>query len=166
MGKSTPIEGSKTHGSIICTASNAGLYPFPVAPLYASTKAGVIGLVRALARPLQKLNIQINALAPAVLGMFILFISPVYLSGNHNNANIRILDTNIAPAFNFATSMVVTPFSTLTRGVAQLTDDPSLTGQIAEIHGNSVTLRDPPSFVDEDSEKNVEMFWTVGSSLW
>lgn len=59
---------TKSKGTIICTASNAGLYPFPVAPLYAATKAGVIGLVRSLARPLEKVDIQINGLAPAVLG--------------------------------------------------------------------------------------------------
>ncbi len=61
--------GPTSKGTIICTASNAGLYPFPVAPLYAASKFGVIGLVRALARPLEKESIQINALAPAVLGM-------------------------------------------------------------------------------------------------
>jgi NAD(P)-dependent dehydrogenase (short-subunit alcohol dehydrogenase family) len=54
-------------GRIICTASNAGLYPFPVAPLYAATKHAVVGLVRSLGRPLQQQEIQINALAPAVI---------------------------------------------------------------------------------------------------
>lgn len=55
-------------GLIVCTASNAGLYPFPVAPVYSATKHGVIGLVRSLARPLEKERIRINALAPAVIG--------------------------------------------------------------------------------------------------
>lgn len=72
----TAITGEKTRerggggggGSIICTASNAGLYPFPVAPLYAVSKAGVINLVRSLAKPLRELDIQINALAPASVG--------------------------------------------------------------------------------------------------
>jgi NAD(P)-dependent dehydrogenase (short-subunit alcohol dehydrogenase family) len=59
---------SPTKGSIICTASNAGLYPFAVAPIYAASKFGVVGLVRSLARQLEKEQIQINALAPAVLG--------------------------------------------------------------------------------------------------
>lgn len=58
-------------GSIIATASNAGLYAFSVAPIYAATKFGVVGLVRSLARPLAKELIQVNALAPAVLGEFI-----------------------------------------------------------------------------------------------
>lgn len=65
--KSEP--GGPSRGSIICTASNAGLYPLPVAPLYAASKFGVVGLVRSTARIIAQANMQINALAPAVLGM-------------------------------------------------------------------------------------------------
>jgi NAD(P)-dependent dehydrogenase (short-subunit alcohol dehydrogenase family) len=70
MAKNPPreTESGSSKGSIICTASNAGIYPFPIAPLYAATKSGVIGLVRSLARSLQQERIQINALAPAVIG--------------------------------------------------------------------------------------------------
>ena len=68
MNKSKADSGAQSRGSIICTASNAGLYAFPTAPLYAASKAAVIGLVRSLAKPLGAVNIQINALAPAVLG--------------------------------------------------------------------------------------------------
>ena len=66
MRKNEARGGSR--GSIIATASNAGLYAFSVAPIYAATKFGVIGLVRSLARQLEKEKIQINGLAPAVLG--------------------------------------------------------------------------------------------------
>lgn len=59
-----------SRGSIISTASDAGLYPFAVAPLYATSKYGVVGLVRSLARSLEREAIQINALAPAVIGMY------------------------------------------------------------------------------------------------
>lgn len=65
-------KNGSSRGSIICTASNAGLYPFPVSPLYAASKSGVIGLVRSTAPILERHNIQINALAPAVLGMLAL----------------------------------------------------------------------------------------------
>ena len=65
MAKNT---GTASNGLIVCTASNAGLYPFPMAPMYAASKHGVVGLVRSLARPLLPLNIRINALAPAVVG--------------------------------------------------------------------------------------------------
>lgn len=72
--KNSVINGASTpsKGTIICTASNAGLYPFPVAPIYAASKFGVNGLVRSMARPLAKEAIQINALAPAVLGEYFL----------------------------------------------------------------------------------------------
>ena len=58
--------------------------------------------------------------------------------------------------------MVITPMSTLTKGVDQFLDDPLLTGQVAEIHGDSVTLRRHAEFVDEDTRKNMEMFWSLG----
>jgi short-subunit dehydrogenase len=59
---------AESKGLIVCTASNAGLYPFQMAPIYAATKAGVINLVRSLAKSLEREKIQINALAPAVIG--------------------------------------------------------------------------------------------------
>ena len=58
--------------------------------------------------------------------------------------------------------MIVTPMATLTKGVAQLIADPSLNGQVAEIHGDRVTLRPPHDYVDDDSAKNLEMFWSLG----
>lgn len=137
MSKNPASTGS-SRGTIICTASNAGLYPFPVAPVYSATKAGVIGLVRSLALPYAKHNIQINALAPAVL------------------------ETNIAPTRDLFSNMVLTPFTTITRGVQQFIDDPSMTGQVAEIHGESVTIRPHLEIVDEDSGRNLEEFWRFG----
>ena len=58
--------------------------------------------------------------------------------------------------------MIVTPMSTLTKGVQQLVSNPSLTGQVAEIHGSEVTLAEPPAYVDEDTGKNIETFWSLG----
>lgn len=58
--------------------------------------------------------------------------------------------------------MIVTPMSTLTGGVARLLADPSLNGQVFEIHGDSATPRPPPDYVDEDSRKNIETFWRLG----
>ncbi|KAL1999937.1 hypothetical protein VTN02DRAFT_3793 [Thermoascus thermophilus] len=130
--------GTASRGSIICTASNAGLYPFPVAPIYSTAKHAVVGLVRSLARPLVKENIQINALAPSVI------------------------ETNISSDLALFKSMVITPMSTATRAVAQLLSDPRLTGKVAEVHGENVTFAEPPPYVDEDTERNIEMFWTLG----
>ncbi|KAK3376043.1 hypothetical protein B0T24DRAFT_572633 [Lasiosphaeria ovina] len=136
-GKAGGDEGA-SRGSIICSASNAGLYALPVAPLYATSKFGVVGLVRSTARVLARLDIQINALAPAVL------------------------DTNIAPNKDLFKHMVVTPMSTLIRGVDGFLADPGLTGAVAEIHGDSVTIRPPHEYVDTESEQNIETFWTLG----
>ncbi|UPK95468.1 hypothetical protein LCI18_006403 [Fusarium solani-melongenae] len=129
---------SAPRGSVVVTASIAGLYPFPIAPLYATAKAGIVNLVRSLAPVVESSKIQINALAPTVL------------------------ETNIAPSSELFKHMIVTPMSTLIRGVAQLIADPSLNGQIFEIHGQSVTPRVHPEYVDDDSRKNVEMFWKLG----
>lgn len=58
--------------------------------------------------------------------------------------------------------MVITPMSTLTKGVDQILTNSSITGQVAEIHGDSVTLRPHAEFVDEDTKKNMEKFWDLG----
>ncbi|GFF24382.1 3-oxoacyl-[acyl-carrier-protein] reductase FabG [Aspergillus udagawae] len=131
-------ETGLSKGCITCTASNAGIYPFPIAPLYAATKSGVIGLVRSLARSLEREQIQINALAPAVI------------------------ETNIAPDSALFRSMILTPMSTATRAVAQLVNDSSLTGKVLELHGEEVTFAEPPAYVDEDTGTNIEMFWKLG----
>ncbi|KAK3994510.1 hypothetical protein QBC44DRAFT_236222, partial [Cladorrhinum sp. PSN332] len=125
-------------GLIICTASNAGLYPLPTAPLYAASKFAVIGLVRSTAQLVESRGIRINALAPAVL------------------------ETNIAPSKDLFKHMVVTPMETLIKGVDKFVKDESLSGAIAEIHGDRVTVRPPHEFVDEDTQKNIETFWNLG----
>ena len=58
--------------------------------------------------------------------------------------------------------MIITPMSTLTKGVASIIADPSLSGQIMEIHGESVTPRARPEYVDEDTRKNLETVWSLG----
>jgi len=133
-----PDTTGRSRGLIICTASNAGLYAFPVAPLYAASKYGVIGLVRSLGRPLQRRGIQINGLAPAVI------------------------ETNIAPSKDLFKGMVITPMETLIQGVSHFVADASLSGEVAEIHGSKVTLRPPHDYVDEDSARNLDVFANLG----
>ncbi|HVQ92212.1 MAG TPA: SDR family oxidoreductase [Mycobacteriales bacterium] len=60
-------------GSILVTASLAGLVPMPSDPYYTLTKTAVVAFVRALAQPLAAERIRINALCPgftdtAILG--------------------------------------------------------------------------------------------------
>jgi NAD(P)-dependent dehydrogenase (short-subunit alcohol dehydrogenase family) len=51
-------------GSIVVTASLAGLVPAPQDPLYTLTKHGVVGFVRSVAPQLEERGIRINAVAP------------------------------------------------------------------------------------------------------
>jgi NAD(P)-dependent dehydrogenase (short-subunit alcohol dehydrogenase family) len=134
----TLINGVPSRGELICTASNAGIYAFPIAPVYSATKAGVIALVRSLAVPLKAYDIQINALAPAVL------------------------ETNIAPDKALFERMILTPMSTLTRGVEGWVGNRRRTGEVCEVHGEGFTVRAVCDFVDEDSRRNLEEFSRLG----
>ncbi|HEY2373093.1 MAG TPA: SDR family NAD(P)-dependent oxidoreductase [Gaiellaceae bacterium] len=51
-------------GSIVATASLAGLIAVPMDPIYATTKHAVVGFVRSVAPQLEARGIRINALCP------------------------------------------------------------------------------------------------------
>lgn len=74
----------------------------------------------------------------------------------------HLQETNIAPDKALFKDMVLTPMDTLIRGVAKFVEDPSLSGEVAEIHGPNVTLRPPHEYVDDDSARNLEVFWNLG----
>ena len=54
-------------GSIVCTASAAGIIAFAGDPIYTMTKHGVVGLVRSSAEPLGAHGITINAVCPGMV---------------------------------------------------------------------------------------------------
>jgi NAD(P)-dependent dehydrogenase (short-subunit alcohol dehydrogenase family) len=54
----------KEGGSIVATASLAGLVPLPADPIYTLTKHAVVGYVRAVAPQLAGRDIRINAICP------------------------------------------------------------------------------------------------------
>jgi NAD(P)-dependent dehydrogenase (short-subunit alcohol dehydrogenase family) len=58
---------AKGAGSIVVTASLAGLFAFSVDPVYTLTKHAVVGLVRALAPGLAEKRVTINAICPAIV---------------------------------------------------------------------------------------------------
>ena len=58
---------TKGGGSIVVTASLAGLFAFSVDPVYTLTKHAVVGLVRALAPGLAEKRVTINAICPAIV---------------------------------------------------------------------------------------------------
>ncbi|KAL6229006.1 hypothetical protein BDW75DRAFT_225832 [Aspergillus navahoensis] len=133
--------GKFSRGSIICTASIAALYPFPVAPLYAASKHGVLGFVRSVAGQLEKEAIQINAVAPAFIKTNI----------SNNASDQSVFD-----------KMVMTPISTFTRAVRQVVADRVSSGQVVVAHGDNVTTIPSPPVVDEATSRNLEVLWSSG----
>ncbi len=57
----------RKHGSIIFMASIAGIDPLPGLGAYSVSKAGVLGLMRALAKELGTSGIRVNAVAPGLI---------------------------------------------------------------------------------------------------
>ncbi|KAH7386432.1 hypothetical protein BKA64DRAFT_735354 [Cadophora sp. MPI-SDFR-AT-0126] len=128
---------SSQKGQIICTASNAGLYPFPIAPMYGITKHAVVGAVRSLAKPLEEDGIRINGICP------------------------NCIATGLADD-NLMSSMIITPMSTLISAIQEFTTNTSLSGVTAEISGDKFTIREPPELVDDITRKNFDTFWALG----
>jgi len=63
----TPVIERRGGGAIVATASLAGLIAYSPDPVYAMTKAAVVGLVRALAPQLAAMRITINAICPGLV---------------------------------------------------------------------------------------------------
>lgn len=59
-----PVLGRRGGGSIVCTASMAGLVGTPFDPVYGANKHAVVGLVRSLGPTLAAQGISINAFCP------------------------------------------------------------------------------------------------------
>jgi hypothetical protein len=71
-------------------------------------------------------------------------------------------ETNISSDLALLKHMVITPMSTVAKAVETLTDDTSLTGKIAELHEGNVTLREQTEYIDDNTAKNIETFWSLG----
>jgi NAD(P)-dependent dehydrogenase (short-subunit alcohol dehydrogenase family) len=59
-----PAMEARGGGSIVATASLAGLTPVPMDPIYAANKHAVVGLVRSLGPVLESQGVRINAVCP------------------------------------------------------------------------------------------------------
>jgi NAD(P)-dependent dehydrogenase (short-subunit alcohol dehydrogenase family) len=62
-----PVMAAQGKGSIICTASVAGLRANAGPPVYASSKAGVISLAQTAANELYGTGVRVNAICPGLI---------------------------------------------------------------------------------------------------
>lgn len=87
-----PVMAKRGGGSIICTASVAGLRSGAGGAAYSASKAGVINLVQTAAQQLSGANIRVNAICPGLIetGM----TKPIYDMARDRGQESRIGELN------------------------------------------------------------------------
>lgn len=133
-------KNSKPGGKIITSSSVVGIYANHPMPLYSTSKAGVVGLVRALAPVYLKDKITINCLCPT------------------------LIETNLMPKHmvrEFHVPEETTPMSTALKAIDRVVQDHSLTGQIMELTLNEVVFKQKPEY----SRKNIKWMFDQ-SEMW
>src|SRR3546814_12819280 len=79
-------------GSIICTASVAGLRAGAGGPAYSASKAGLINLVQVTATQLAGSNVRVNALCPGLIETAM--TQPFYAHARANGQQDRLAHLN------------------------------------------------------------------------
>ena len=95
MKHATPIMKAQNSGSIISTASVAGLRGGMGPHVYSALKAAVIGLTRSVAVELAAHHVRVNAICPGGI------MTPIFLGGRQLKAGANVtLEEALAPAFS------------------------------------------------------------------
>lgn len=128
-------------GSIVATASAAGLYPLYAIPQYTAAKHGVVGLVRSLAPVAAPHKITINAICPQFV--------------------VTGLDQSLIRLFP---KRLHTDMSVMMQAFDELTDEHSRpTGQIVEACAEGLYYREP---AESDAPSVVELHKSQGMKEW
>lgn len=94
MKHATPIMKAQGGGSIISTASIAGLRGGGGVPVYSALKAGVMGLTRAVAVELAPHHVRVNAICPGAI------VTPIFLFGQQPRAGLNVsVEDALRPVF-------------------------------------------------------------------
>ena len=125
----------KSKGKVVITSSYWGLTGWPEASAYASSKAGLISLVKSLGRELAPLGINVNGIAPGV-------INTPQLEVDAQNLNMPLVDVLEMYAKNIPLNRVGTS-EEIASVVAFLLDPEqnAMVGQIVNANGGEIRSR-------------------------
>ena len=125
----------KSKGKVVITSSYWGLTGWPEASAYASSKAGLISLVKSLGRELAPLGINVNGIAPGV-------INTPQLEVDAQNLNMPLEDVLEMYAKNIPLNRVGTS-EEIASVVAFLLDPEqnAMVGQIVNANGGEIRSR-------------------------
>lgn len=95
MKHATPVMKAQGAGSIVSTASVAGLRGGMGPHVYSALKAAVIGLTRSVAVELAAFHVRVNAICPGGI------MTPIFLAGRQLKAGVNVsLEEVLEPAFS------------------------------------------------------------------
>ena len=125
----------KSKGKVVVTSSYWGLTGWPEASAYASSKAGLISLVKSLGRELAPLGINVNGIAPGV-------INTPQLEVDAKNLNLPLAEVLNMYAKNIPLARVGTS-EEIASVVAFLLDPEqnAMVGQIVNANGGEIRSR-------------------------
>jgi NAD(P)-dependent dehydrogenase (short-subunit alcohol dehydrogenase family) len=125
----------KSKGKVVITSSYWGLTGWPDASAYASSKAGLISLVKSLGRELAPMGINVNGIAPGV-------INTPQLEVDAQNLNMPLVDVLEMYAKNIPLNRVGTS-EEIASVVAFLLDPEqnAMVGQIVNANGGEIRSR-------------------------